>query len=91
MAHLLTELVDLNKAPGFVAKLIDYDFLKDWLTAERVGEYFGPMGASSVTRYELPNLGALNFIVHGILSNSLRTDAQGKGLGQIMLAIPLER
>jgi hypothetical protein len=67
----------------------DYAFLNEWLTTDRVAEFFRPLGATSVTRYELPNLGALNFILHGILSDNLRTDAQGKALGQMMLAIPL--
>lgn len=76
---------------GVIARRADdYVFLKDWLTAERVEAYFGSLGATSVTRYELPNLGALNFILQGILSNSLRTDVQGKALGQMLLAMPLE-
>jgi len=67
----------------------DYDFLKDWLTAERVAAYFASTDTTNVTRYELPNLAALNFILHGVLKNSLRTDAQGKALGQMLLAMPL--
>jgi hypothetical protein len=67
----------------------DYDFLKDWLTADRVAAHFSATDVTSVTRYELPNLGALNFILHGILKNPLRTDAQGKALGQMLLAMPL--
>jgi hypothetical protein len=67
----------------------DYDFLQNWLTADRVAAYFATTDTTHVTRYELPNLGALNFILHGILQNSLRTDAQGKALGQMLLALPL--
>ena len=47
-----------------------------------------------MVRYELPNLGALNFILPGILdgggSLSLRIDAQGKALGQAMLEMPID-
>jgi hypothetical protein len=55
----------------------NYEFLKAWLTADRVEEFFGPLGVSEVIRYELPNLAALNFVLKGILSSPLRTDAQG--------------
>jgi len=75
---------------GVIARsTADYDFLKNWLTAERIKEYFGRLGVTAVTRYELPNLEALNFILHGVLKNSLQTDAQGKGLGQMLLQMPV--
>ena len=71
-----------------------YPFLRDWLTADRVEAFFKPMGVSRVVRYELPNLGALNFMLIGILesggSTSLRIDAQGKALGQAILEMPVE-
>ncbi len=74
---------------GVVARTLEnYDLLLAQLTAERVGEFFASMGASEVTRYELPNLHALNFIVKGILSRPLRVDAQGKALGQALLEMP---
>jgi hypothetical protein len=71
-----------------------YDFLRDWLTAERVEAFFRPMHPTNVIRYELPNLGALNFLLIGILgsggSTSLRIDAQGKALGQAILEMTVE-
>jgi hypothetical protein len=71
----------------------DFAFLKEHLTAERVQEYFGPMAPGEVTRYELPNLNAFNFVLPEILdgggSRSLRIDAQGKALGQILLEMKL--
>jgi hypothetical protein len=67
----------------------NYEFLKDWLTADRVEEFFRAMKFEKVIRYELPNLGALNFVLKGILSSPLRTDAQGKALGQMLLELPL--
>jgi hypothetical protein len=69
----------------------DYPFLVDWLTADRVADYFQSDGVDDVVRYELPNLGALNFVVRGVLRQSLRTDAQGKGLGQRLLDLPIPR
>ncbi len=66
-----------------------YDVLRERLTAEHVGMTFYGAGARGAKRYELPNLLALNFVLPGVLgrggSLSLRTDAQGKALGQILL------
>ncbi len=71
-----------------------YEFLKDVLTAEKVEKFFKPLGVQSTKRYELPNLGALNFVLEGVLAGggscSLRTDAQGKALGQAILQMPIE-
>jgi hypothetical protein len=63
--------------------------LRDWLSAERVAEFFGPLGVDSVERFELANLQGLNFVLHGILKNGLRNDAQGKALGQKLLEMQL--
>jgi hypothetical protein len=67
----------------------DYDVLYHNVTAAHVAAFLGLADASRVIRYELPNLGALNFVVRGILANSLRVDAQGKTLGQVLLNMPL--
>jgi hypothetical protein len=66
-----------------------YECLQAILTADRVAEFFQDIGVDEVVRYELPNLGALNFVLKGILSSPLRTDAQGKALGQMLLEMPL--
>jgi hypothetical protein len=66
-----------------------YDLLLERLTADRVAEYFGPMGVDGVERYELPNLRALNFVLRGILARATRVDAQGKALGQAILEMPI--
>jgi hypothetical protein len=66
-----------------------YECLQAFLTADRVAEFFKEIGVDEVVRYELPNLGALNFVLKGILSSPLRTDAQGKALGQMLLEMPL--
>lgn len=66
-----------------------YDFLYQNLTAAAVASFLGITDASRVTRYELPNLGAFNFLVRGVLANTLRVDAQGKTLGQVLLNFPL--
>jgi hypothetical protein len=68
----------------------DYERLCDEVTVDRVATHLGIDDPGRVTRYEVPNIGALNLIVRGILSNSLRVDAQGKTLGQVLLELPLK-
>nr|MCW2728057.1 hypothetical protein [Aeromicrobium sp.] len=75
-----------------------YEFLVEHLTEEVVAQHFGALCKGGVTRYELPNLKAVNFILHDSLDGggaaSLRTDAQGKtlslGLLQLTLDVPEE-
>ncbi len=71
-----------------------YEFLRDRLLPAVVERYFVRLHPGPVVRYELPNLGALNFVLPDILggggSVSLRIDAQGKALGQIILEMPIE-
>lgn len=64
------------------------------VTAERVKAWFGDFVRGEVLRYELPNLAALNFLMHGALGGggtlSLRTDAQGKTLSSALLRMEIE-
>jgi len=79
-----------NANVGVIARGGDaWEFLQIWLTADRVAAFFSPLQVESVERFELPNLQALNFVLRGVLRGSLRTDAQGKTLGQILLEMPL--
>lgn len=73
-----------------------YDVLATYVTVERVREHFRGVITGDVERYELPNLHALNFLLHGALDGggtlSLKTDAQGKvfstALLRMMLHVP---
>jgi hypothetical protein len=71
-----------------------YPILLREVTAERVKRHFGDMVKGEVERYELPNLCALNFILHQALGGggtvSLRTDAQGKTFGAALLGLKIE-
>lgn len=71
----------------------DYALLREHLTVERVGAFFAALSPGDVVRYELPNLNALNFVLPTILgeggSRSLRIDAQGKALGQVLLEMTI--
>ena len=70
-----------------------YEFLRNQLSAERVAEWFAPLGPTRVERFELPRLWALNFVLYNALgggaSTSLRIDSQGKLLGTAILELPL--
>jgi hypothetical protein len=72
----------------------DYPILVREVTAERVRRFFGPLVKGYVERFELPNLGALNFLLHEALGGggtvSLRVDAQGKTLGAALLRMEVE-
>jgi hypothetical protein len=71
-----------------------YPLLVREVTPERVKHFFGEMVKGSVERFELPNLGALNFLLHEALGGggtlSLRIDAQGKTLGAALLRLEIE-
>jgi hypothetical protein len=72
----------------------NYPILAREVTTERVKQFFGEMVRGKVERYELPNLGALNFLMHEALGGggtlSLRIDAQGKTLGAALLRMEIE-
>src|SRR5689334_17382185 len=79
---------------GVIARTPEgFAILSGYLSAARVEKFFKPLGVGKVIRYELPNLCALNFLLPGVLaggaSRSLRTDAQGKTLGQAILEMKL--
>jgi hypothetical protein len=73
-----------------------YPVLERELTRDRVAQHFAGIITGSVERFELPNLSALNFLLHGALGGggtlSLKTDAQGKvystGLLRMTLDVP---
>jgi hypothetical protein len=72
----------------------DYPILLREVTAARVKAFFGDLVKGEVVRYELPNLGALNFLLEEALGGggtvSLRVDAQGKTLGAALLRLEIE-
>ena len=71
-----------------------YPILVREVTPERVKAFFGQFVKDKVERFELPNLGALNFLLHEALGGggtlSLRTDAQGKTLGAALLRLEID-
>ena len=72
-----------------------FAWLRRELSAERVAEFFAGLGTRRVERFELPRLGAFNFLLYDALAGgaslSLRIDTQGKLLGTAIGELPLPR
>ena len=71
-----------------------YPLLVERVTEKAVKKHFGSLVLGKVQRFELPNLGALNFLLHNALDGggtmSLMTDAQGKTFSTAMLRMEIE-
>jgi hypothetical protein len=71
-----------------------YPILVEQVTAERVKAHFRGICLGDVERFEVPNLGALNFLLHHSLDGggtiSLKTDAQGKTYSTALLRMEIE-
>ncbi|MGI8554889.1 MAG: AtuA-related protein [Pyrinomonadaceae bacterium] len=71
-----------------------YPLLVREVTQEKVKKHFGAMVKGDVERFELPNLKALNFLLHESLGGggtlSLMTDAQGKTMSTALLRMKIE-
>ncbi len=72
----------------------DFPSIERAITAERVRKYYGDIVKGEVERYVLPQLGALNFVLHdalgGGVTRSLALDAHGKCLGSAILSMTVE-
>lgn len=71
-----------------------YDVLERRVTRDAVAKHFDGVISGPVVRFELPNLGALNFLLHGALDGggtlSLKTDAQGKVFSTALLRMNID-
>lgn len=80
---------------GVIARKPEYyPLLVTYVTAERVQKHFEGICLGKVERFELPNIGSLNFLLHQTLGGggtmSLKNDAQGKTLSSVMLRMELD-
>jgi hypothetical protein len=71
-----------------------YPVLREQVTAERVKAHFAGICKGEVERFEMPNIGALNFLLHESLGGggtmTLRHDAQGKTLSTALLRMEID-
>ena len=80
---------------GVIALKPEYfEIIRKQLTVSRVAKHFRGLIEGPVERYELPNLNALNFMLHGALDGggtlSLKTDAQGKVFSTAILRMEVD-
>ena len=72
----------------------DYPVILREVTPQSVKQFFGDLVKGEVERFELPNLGAINLLLHEALGGggtvSLRVDAQGKTYGAALLRMEVE-
>ena len=70
-----------------------FEHLRQFVTSQRLTTYFAELDISTVERYELPRVGAINFVLRDALaggaSGSLRIDTQGKLLGPAVMRMPI--
>jgi hypothetical protein len=80
---------DLANVALFAASDVIYAALRREVTAERVRAHFGRFVRGGVDRFEVPNVRALNFVLHEALdggaARSLRSDPLGKSYGSLLL------
>jgi hypothetical protein len=86
---------DTSNICVFVYDEADYDLLRDRLTVGAVRERFGPLVRGEVTRYELPHVHGLNFVLTralgGGVSLTLRADPHGKSYQSLLLDMDIEK
>jgi hypothetical protein len=72
----------------------DYELLRREVTPARVKAHFAGIVLGEVARYELPRIGALNFVMQRALASgvtrSIRMDIHGKALSSLLLAMEIE-
>lgn len=72
----------------------NFELLRREVTAERVKAHFADLVSGPIERYELPQLAALNFVMHGALAGgvtrSLALDIHGKSLSTSLLALEID-
>jgi hypothetical protein len=80
---------------GLIALKVEYyPLIEKQVTADRVKKHFAGIVLGAVERFEMPNLWALNFLLHNALggggTKSLKNDAQGKTLSAALLRMEIE-
>lgn len=84
---------NISNISVIVYDLKDYELVKEKVTSERVKEFFKGVVKGRVERFELPQLGAMNFVMYealgGGVTRSLSLDAHGKTLSSFLLEMEI--
>jgi hypothetical protein len=84
---------DISNISVIVYDSDDYELVRREVTAERVKAWFEGVVEGEVARYELPNIGALNFVMQkalgGGVTRSLAVDMHGKSLSSALLELEI--
>ena len=94
IAHARTgDKGDISNISVIAYDAAHWPMIRDSVTAERVAAHFEGFDARKITRFELPQLHALNFVIRGALAGgvtrSLALDAHGKCLASVLLEMQL--
>jgi hypothetical protein len=95
LAHVRTgDKGDISQIAVIAYRSGDFALLASAVTAERVVAHLADLSVRRITRFELPGLGALNFVLEGALrggvTRSLALDAHGKTLGAQLLELAID-
>ena len=95
LAHARTgDKGDVSMISVIAYRAEDYPLLAQQLTPARVADHLSALTLGRIERFDVPALGALNFVLHGALrggvTRSLALDAHGKTLGSVLLALELD-
>ncbi|PKB13517.1 hypothetical protein B0I00_3319 [Novosphingobium kunmingense] len=84
---------DTSQISVIAYRLGDYPLLAEWVTADRVAAHFPGLACRRVSRFELPGIGALNFVLEGAMpggvTRTLALDAHGKTLAMQLLSLDI--
>ena len=85
---------DTSNVSLIVYDIANYELIRREVTVERVRAYFRSIAHGRVERYELPRIGAMNFVLHealdGGVTRSLRIDGHGKSLSSYLLSMEID-
>ena len=78
----------------FIKAIKDYELIKEKVTEEKLKDYFKDIVHGKITRYEMPTISALNFVMEdalgGGVTRSLAVDMHGKTLGSALLEMEID-
>ncbi|MFI8494084.1 hypothetical protein ACIGC1_14375 [Peribacillus butanolivorans] len=85
---------NISNVSVIVYRMEDYEKVKKQVTAEKVKDYFHEIVKGDVVRYELPKIGALNFVMQNALgggvTKSLTLDRHGKSLSSALMDMEID-